>query len=62
MRRLTSNPKDFGRVAVLMGEDARFASTARCAAERPAMDGRAGLSNGAEVAPGMAVLSRPEVK
>jgi len=27
-----------------LGEDARFASTARSAAERPAMDGRAGLS------------------
>jgi hypothetical protein len=43
MRRTTSDPKDFGRVGVLMGERCRFASTARWHRERPARDGRAGV-------------------
>ncbi len=42
MRKRTSNPKDFGKVAVLMGEWRRFASTARRRRERPAKEGRAG--------------------
>jgi len=45
MNRVT-DPKAFGRVAVLMGERRCFASTARERGERPAMDGRAGGGEG----------------
>jgi hypothetical protein len=56
VRKLTSNPSDFGRVAVLMGEKtAGLASAARRGLRTPGQDGRAGLSSSGEVAPGMAL-------
>jgi hypothetical protein len=54
MRRQITNPKEFGRVALLMGSSACLRSTASHAGERPATDGRAGVCCLIEVAPGMA--------